>query len=178
MRYLHWPVLRPASAALAVTGCLIVAACGSSASSHSSTPRPKATASSAAAEPTSGPAAEAAIRANWMTLFNGKASIPLRLGLLQDGSQFAAFVQAEAKTSFGQAAKGSSATIASVTITSPSQASVAYEVLLLGTPLLKNQHGIAVYEDGTWKVGVTSFCGLVHLAYSKTSPKIPAPCRS
>ena len=113
-----------------------------------------------------------------MTLFNGKASIPLRLGLLQDGSQFAAFVDAEAKTSFGQAAKGSSAKIASVTITSPSQASVAYEVLLLGTPLLKNQHGIAVYEDGIWKVGAASFCGLVHLASSKTSPKIPAPCRS
>ncbi len=113
-----------------------------------------------------------------MTLFNGKAPIPRRLGLLQDGSQFAAFVEAQAKTSFGQAAKGSSAKIASVTITSPSQASVAYEVLLLGTPLLKNQHGIAVYENGTWKVGVASLCGLVHLAYGKTSPQIPAACRS
>lgn len=113
-----------------------------------------------------------------MTLFNGKASIPLRLGLLQDGSQFAALVAAEAKTSFGQAAKGSSAKIASVTITSPSQATVDYEVLLLGTPLLKNQHGIAVYEDGTWKVGVASFCGLVHVAFGTTGPKIPAVCRS
>jgi hypothetical protein len=177
MRYLHWPEMRPASAALAVTGCLILAACGSSASSHSS-PHATATASSPAAEPTSGPAAEAAIRANWTTLFNGKASIPLRLGLLQDGSQFTAFVESQAKTTFGQAAKGSSAKITSVTITSPSQAAVAYEVLLLGTPLLKNQHGIAVYEDGTWKVGVASFCGLVHLGYGKTNPKIPAACRS
>ncbi len=169
MRYLHWPEMRPASAALAVTGCLILAACGSSGSSHRPPAHPKATASTPVAEPTSGPAAEAAIRTNWMTLFNGKAPIPRRLGLLQDGSQFAAFVEAQAKTSFGQAAKGSSAKIASVTITSPSQASVAYEVLLLGTPLLKNQHGIAVYENGTWKVGVASLCGLVHLAYGKTT---------
>ena len=120
----------------------------------------------------------AAIKANWQTVFNGKAPIPSRLALVQDGSQVAAFVEAQANTSFGAAAAGSTATITSVTITSPSQATVDYQVLLLGTPLLKHQVGTAVYLDGTWKVAIASFCGLTYLEYPKGSPKLPAICRS
>ena len=137
-----------------------------------------ATASASTAEPTSGPPAVAAITANWKTVFNGKAPIPRRLALVQDGSQVAAFVQAQAKTSFGQAATGSTATVSAVTITSPSQATVHYQVLLLGTPLLKNQVGTAIYQDGIWKVAIASFCGLAYLEYPKGSPKLPAACRS
>jgi hypothetical protein len=176
MRSLHWPGLRQASAALAATGCLILAACGGGGASTAS---PKPTASTTtAAEPTSGPAAVAAITANWETVFNGEAPIPSRLTLVQYGPQLAAFVAAQAKTSFGAAAAGSTATVNSVTITSPSQATVHYEVLLLGTPLLKNQVGTAVYLDGVWKVAIASFCGLAYLEYPKGSPKLPAVCRS
>ncbi len=183
MRSLHRPGLRQASAALAATACLILAACGGGGgSSHPpstkpASPRPTASATTAA-EPTSGPAAVAVVRANWQTVFNGQASIPRRLALVQDGPQVAAFVEAQAKTSFGEAASGSTATISSVTITSPSRATVDYQVLLLGTPLLKNQVGTAVYLNGTWKVAIASFCGLTYLEYPKTSPKLPAICRS
>ena len=177
MRSLSWPGLRQAPAALAVAGCLILAACGGGGGSHHPSASPT-TSTSAAAEPTSGPAAVAAITANWKTVFNGKAPIPSRLALVQDGSQVAAFVQAQTKTSFGAAATGSSATVSSVAITSPSKATVHYEVLLLGTPLLKNQVGTAVYLDGVWKVAIASFCGLAYLEYPKGSPKLPAACRS
>ena len=51
-------------------------------------------------------------------------------------------------------------------------------VLLLGTPLLKNQVGTAVYQDGVWKVAISSFCGLAYLEYPKGSPQLPAACRS
>ena len=173
MRSLHWPRLRQASAALAAT----LAGSGGGGSSQHPPPTPAAS-TSTAAEPTSGPEAVAAITANWKTVFNGKASIPSRLALVQDGPQVAAFVEAQAKTSFGQAATGSTATVSSVTITSPSQATVHYEVLLLGTPLLKNQVGTAVYLDGIWKVAIASFCGLAYLEYPRTSPKLPAVCRS
>jgi hypothetical protein len=178
MRSLSWPGLRQVPVAVAATGCLILAACGGGGSSShhaSATPTPSA---SVPAEPTSGPAAVAAITANWKTVFNGKAPIPRRLALVQDGPQVAAFVQAQAKTSFGVAATGSTATVSSVAITSPSQATVHYEVLLLGTPLLKNQVGTAVYLDGIWKVAIASFCGLAYLEYPKGSPKLPAACRS
>ena len=175
MRSLHWPGVRHASAALAATGCLILAACGGGGSPAS--PKPTASAA-AAAEPVSGPAAVAAITANWKTVFNGKASIPSRLALVQDGPQVTAFVEAQAKTSFGAAASGSTATVSSVTITSPTQATVHYQVLLLGTPLLKNQVGAAVYLNGIWKVSIASFCGLAYLQYPKGSSQLPAVCRS
>jgi len=175
MRGVHWPGLRQVSAAAA--GCLILAACGGGGGSHQFSAKPTVSVT-AAAEPTSGPAAVAAITANWKTVFNGKAPIPSRLALVQDGPQVAAFVEAQAKTSFGAAAAGSTATVSSVTITSPSQARVDYEVLLLGTPLLKKQVGFAVYLNGVWKVGIASFCGLAYLEYPKTSPKLPAICRS
>ncbi len=176
MRYVHWPGLHQASAALAATGCLILAACGGGGGSHHPSAKPRSP--TTAAEPASGPAAVAAITANWKTVFNGEVSIPRRLALVQDGPQVAAFVEAQAKTSFGAAAAGSTATVSSVTITSPSQARVDYEVLLLGTPLLKKQVGFAVYLNGVWKVGIASFCGLAYLEYPKTSPKLPAICRS
>ena len=177
MRSLSWPGLRQAPAALAAAGLLILAACGGGSSSHPPSANP-ATSAGRVAEPTSGAAAVAAVTANWKTVFDGKAPIPRRLALVQDGPQVAAFVQAQAKTSFGAAAAGSTATVASVTITSPSQATVRYEVLLLGTPLLKNQVGTAVYLDGIWKVAIASFCGLAYLEYPKGSPELPAACRS
>jgi hypothetical protein len=162
-------------AALAATAFVVLTGC-TSGTQH---PVAKKTASAApAAEPASGPGAVAAIAANWKTVFNGRISIQRRLALVQDGPQIAAFVEGQAKTSFGQAATGSTATVASVTITAPSRATVHYEVLLLGTPLLKNQVGTAVYQNGIWKVGVASLCGLAYLEYSRTSPKIPAICRS
>jgi hypothetical protein len=177
MRCLHRPELRQAWAVLAATGCLILAACGGGSHAAQSASL-KPTASASAAEPVSGPAAVAAITANWKTVFNGKAPIPRRLALVQDGPQLAAFIAAQAKTSFGQAAMGSSAAVTSVLIASPTQATVHWNLLLLGTPLLKNQVGNAVYLDGTWKVAIASFCGLAYLEYPKGSPKLPAACRS
>jgi hypothetical protein len=175
MHSLHWQGLRHASAALAATGCLILAACGGSSPASQ---KPTAGTTTTAAEPASGPAAVAAIKANWETVFNGKAPIPRRLVLVQDGSQVTAFVEAQASTPFGAAAAGSTAAVSSVTISSPTQATVHYDVLLLGTPLLKNQVGNAVYLNGTWKVAIASFCGLTYLQYPKGSPALPAVCRS
>src|SRR5580692_11849796 len=114
MRCLHWPELRQAWVVMTAAGCLILAACGGSSSSSAKPTSPATTASASTAEPTSGPAAVAAITANWKTVFNGKAPIPRRLALVQDGPQLAAFVEAQAKTSFGQAAMGSTAAVTSV----------------------------------------------------------------
>jgi hypothetical protein len=177
MRGLHRVGLCRASAALAAAGCLILAACGGGGGSHHPLVKPAAGASTAA-EPASGPGAVAAITASWKMVFDGKASIPRRLALVQDGPQVAAFVEAQAKTSFGAAATGSTATVTSVTLTSPSQATVDYEVLLLGTPLLKKQVGVAIYCSGVWMVSIASFCGLAYLEYPRKSPKLPAVCRS
>jgi hypothetical protein len=181
MRSLHWPGLhqglRRASAALTFTGCLLLAACGGSPAAKPASQNTTASAS-APGEPVSGAAAVAVITANWKTVFDGKAPLARRLALVQDGPQLTAFIQAQAKTSFGQAAAGSSATVSSVLISSPAQATVHWNLLLLGTPLLKDQVGNAVYLNGVWKVSIASFCGLAYLEYPKGSPKLPAACRS
>ena len=65
-----------------------------------------------------------------------------------------------------------------MTVISSSQAQVTYSILVAGTPELKNQAGTAVYQDGTWKVGVVSFCGLLTLENGGSSSSLPAACKS
>ncbi|HYZ53605.1 MAG TPA: hypothetical protein VE733_08920 [Streptosporangiaceae bacterium] len=60
-------------------------------------------------------------------------------------------------------------------VTSPTQAKVIYSVLLGGTPALKNQPGVAVLQNGTWKVGDQSFCALLTL---ENNGKAPSVCSS
>jgi len=55
---------------------------------------------------------------------------------------------------------------------------VKYDILLNGTPALTNQTGTAVQENGTWKVGVTSFCGLLTLENSGKTAGLPAACQA
>jgi hypothetical protein len=158
--------------------CLLAtaaAACSSSSppsSSSSTATTPAATTPAATPSSTSAPAASgtAAIAANWEAFFNNKTPVAKRVSLLQDGSQFASIIQ-------GQAGSGLAATatakVLKVTNVTASQATVTYEILVSGTPALKNQKGIAVNQGGTWKVGVGSFCGLLGLEGLK---KLPAAC--
>ncbi len=155
-------------------GCAVVAlavtvtACGSSSPSSSSTSKPPATSSS------SGSAASQ-ITTNWETFFSAKTPTSERVNLLQDGSQFQSVIQAQ---SGGGLASQASAKVIKVTINSPSQATVKYDILLSGTPALSNQTGTAVYQDGTWKVGVTSFCGLLTLENGGKTSGLPAACHT
>ena len=62
---------------------------------------------------------------------------------------------------------------------SPPQAAVTYTILLDGQPpALTNQPGMAVYQDGTWKVGLASFCGLLSVENSGNTSGLPAACKS
>ena len=48
----------------------------------------------------------------------------------------------------------------------PYQATVIYTALVPGAFELTNLTGKAVYQNGTWKVGVRSFCGVLALGMS------------
>lgn len=85
---------------------------------------------------------------------------------------FASIIKAQASSSLASSA---SAKVTKVTVTSPAQAKVTYDVLLGGTPALSGQSGVAVKEDGTWKVGATSFCGLLKL---EQTPGLPSVCKA
>ncbi len=157
-------------------GCALVvlaataAACGSSSPSSSST-SPAASSS----KPSSSGSAVSQITANWQTFFSAKTPTSERVSLLQDGSQFQSVIQAQ---SGGGLASQASAKVVKVTVNSASQASVKYDILLNGTPALSNQTGTAVYQDGTWKVGVTSFCGLLTLENGGKTSGLPSACHT
>jgi hypothetical protein len=162
---------------LACAACLGVAACSSSTSSSppasSPSAKPSSTSTSSASSAVS--ADEKAITANWTAFFNPKTPVAQRVKLLQDGSAFASTIQAQA----GSALAGSaSAQVTKVTVITTSEAAVTYNVLLAGTPALKNQAGTAVYQDGMWKVGVASFCGLLTLENAGKTSGLPSVCKS
>jgi hypothetical protein len=139
-------------------------------SSPAASPSSTATATTTAAASGGSAATVAAIKKNWETFFNGKTPAATKVTLVQDGTKFAAVLQAAASNPSGATA---SATVQSVTLTSATEATVHYTILVSGTPMLAGQKGTAVLENGTWKVGVASFCALAAL---ENSGKAPAGC--
>jgi hypothetical protein len=166
---------------IALAGLAVLAtACGGSSpsASGSSPPPPAPTSSSPAASasaPAGGTAAIAAITTNWEAFFNAKTPDSQRIGLLQDGPQFASVIHAQSGSGLAALA---TAKVTHVTVNSPTMATVSYEILISGTPQLKNQTGTAVYQNGTWKVGVASFCGLLILENAGKTSGLPAACTS
>ena len=152
---------------------VLLVAIGLAASACSSSPAPKTSPTTSApstatapaspsssGEPTSGSGAISAIEANWATFFNAKTPVSKRLALLEDGQEFAPVIKAQAGT--GLAAEATSK-VTHVSLTGTDQAAVTYDILVGGKPALSNRSGVAVYQDGVWKVGVASFCALLKL---------------
>jgi len=180
-RHLLVPVL-----GLAVAATMSACSSGSSSSISSAATSPTAAASSAApatsaAAVPSSPAASpsstftgtaAAIEKSWETFFNGSTPAATKAGLVQNGQAFLPVLEAQAKNPQGATA---SASVQSITMTSATQATVTYTILVSGTPMLAGQKGTAVLEDGTWKVGTASFCALAALeSAGKAVPGCPA----
>jgi len=152
-----------------------LAACSGGGSTTSSAPASAPSSPAAAAPSGSGSgssSAQQAITTNWEAFFNPQTPVAKRVSLLQHGSLFASVIRAQAGSSLASQA---SAKVTKVTVTSPTQADVTYTILLAGAPVLKNQHGVAVNEGGTWKVGVTSFCGLLTV---ENNGKTPTVCKA
>jgi hypothetical protein len=156
-----------------------VAGCGSSSTSGGSASTPPvaspAPASSAASAPTSagGAAADSEIAANWTAFFNAKTPVAKRVSLLQDGQAFASVIKSQAG---GGLAAAATAKVTKVSVTSPSQATVTYSILVGGQPALAGKTGVAVKQDGVWKVGVASFCGLLALENGGKTAGLPSAC--
>jgi ABC-type glycerol-3-phosphate transport system substrate-binding protein len=172
-----WVITRRliSSILLACMAGLGLAACGSSSSSTTPAASPSSPAASPAASASAAASGDAkAIAANWAAFFNAKTPVATRVGLLQDGSDFSSIIKSQAGSGLASQA---TAQVTKVTVITSSEAQVTYSILISGTPELKNQNGTAVYEDGTWKVGVTSFCGLLTLENGGSSSSLPAACK-
>jgi len=71
-----------------------------------------------------------------------------------------------------------SVTVSSVTLVSATRAKVVYTLLEDGTPVRARQLGVAVYQDGTWKVGVATFCSLLAIENGGRTSLLPAACKA
>jgi hypothetical protein len=141
------PGLLAAVSVLFVAGSLLFSACTSGASPNARTPK---NSSSTVAK----------ITADWTTFFKGTTPAAEKVSLLQNGSEFASFIKAQAKTSTG---KSVSVKVTKVKITSKTSATVTYNLLLSGSTALSGSKGKAIYQDKKWKVSDTSFCALLSL---------------
>jgi hypothetical protein len=55
---------------------------------------------------------------------------------------------------------------------------VKYNLIASGQSVLSDTPGTAVLQDGVWKVGDASFCGLLSEAGPILNIKVPAACSS
>jgi len=104
-----------------------------------------------------------------VAFFDPATPTATKVTLLQNGSKFSAVLAGEASSS---QAKETAAQVTAVTVTG-STASVTWNLLLSGFPVVKAQKGQAVLTNGTWQVADSSFCGLLSL-----QPPVPAACKS
>jgi len=186
MQPLHYRASGLAFTAAFLTAGLVLAGCGGSGSSSNPPPAPPTTSSAPpstspssppanSSEPTSGPGAVQAIETNWAKFFDAKTPIPQRIALLENGQQFADVIHAQANFTL---AKLATAKVTHVTLTGTSQAAVTYSILISGKTGLGGQAGVAVYQDGVWKVGDSSFCGLLKIENAGSSKGLPAGCKA
>lgn len=148
-----------------------LAACGDDeegeSASPSSSPTPAASPSPSTSE-LSGE--EAQIAANWEEFFAGTTAADRKIALLQNGEQFADVIEARAESPLSQS---TTAEVTAVTLTSDTDATVTYSILMSEQVVLPDQTGQAVLEDGVWKVGAASFQAL--LALEGAASGAPSP---
>jgi hypothetical protein len=153
---------------------ILLAACGSStppsASITTTTSPTTSTAATSTSAPSTSTGLSAAIITNWTTFFSGQTPAAKKLALLQNGSAFASIVNGQASSGLAQSAKAKVSTVTGLTATS---GDVHYAIYLGSTPALPNEVGVAVKQDGIWKVSDASFCVLLNLEGVR-APSCPA----
>src|SRR5262249_17985676 len=158
---------------LAATG-IALTACGSNGGGSGSTtpatssgsPTPQSSAPAAGGEPASGSGAVTAIKKNWATFFSAKTPTSRRNPFVPAGGNVAKVIKSQSGSSLAAAA---SAKVSHVALTGTNQASVTYSIYVGGQAALPDQQGVAVYQDGVWKVGLVSFCALLRIENAGTS---------
>ncbi|MEV7445605.1 hypothetical protein AB0O22_31480 [Streptomyces sp. NPDC091204] len=106
-------------------------------------------------------AAKEQIEKNWAAFFDPQTPVKEKADLLQHGEVIAVLLGL-----FGTDADSpdTAVEISDVTFTSPTEAKVTYDLLVGGIPVLEDSKGVAVLDDGVWKVSLKSLCGLIALS--------------
>ncbi|MEU9164609.1 hypothetical protein AB0D29_30595 [Streptomyces sp. NPDC048424] len=106
-------------------------------------------------------AAKEQIEKNWAAFFDPETPVKEKADLLQHGEMIAMLLGL-----FGTDpdSPDTAVEISDITFTSPTEAKVTYDLLVSGVPALEESKGVAVLDDGVWKVSLKSLCGLIDLS--------------
>jgi len=121
-------------------------------------PSSTATAATGNGQPESPEEARADVVAAFTSAYDGTKPLSERLAQIDDPAGVDAAITSASAGQFGGAAASSRITISQVVFTSPSAATVNYDVLAGGTPALLNRVGTARLVAGTWKVTRATIC--------------------
>lgn len=108
-------------------------------------------------------AAEAEVRTAWESFFDGTIPQETKPTYLERSAELGEALRLAAQDpNAGQSA----ASVKSVTFagTDPDRATVGYDILSGGQVVLAGAEGLAVLEDGAWKVSAQTFCQLTSLS--------------
>ncbi|MEV5647231.1 hypothetical protein AB0L57_03175 [Nocardia sp. NPDC052254] len=148
---------------IAVIAVATITGCSDDKSDNATTSSPAAT--SAAATPGAGaaaadPATTKAVTDAYVQFFDAKQPADQRAAVVEKGDGFAPVLAAQASN---PQAQGTSATVSKVATVDATHADVTYTLLMNGNPVLPDQAGQAVQENGQWKVAASTFCTLLKL---------------
>jgi len=159
--------------AVAAAALAVLAAAGCS-SSKSGTEPSNTAGSTTGAGSTTAPSADAAtvaaIKNAYAKFFAPDTPEQVSLGLLQNGAAFKSTIEKQGQ---GDYAQKSSAKVTKVSLASADVATVVYTIYVGDQPMLADQPGYAVRENGTWQVAEHTFCQLLTLENSA-----PAECQT
>ena len=162
----YFPDMRILPPAVALTAVLALAGCGGSSSNGAADTTPTTSAS----VPADQAKATADITTAWQTFFHTGTDPQQAAQLLENGDQLNSAIKVAAKIQKQQKIT-EDAKVLGVAFTSPTAATVTYNLLSHGTTLLPNATGQAVLQGGQWKVSQSTFCTLVQLGSGgKTIP--------
>jgi hypothetical protein len=125
---------------------LAMAACGGSGTPATVAPPPSISLPA--------PAEADNIAASYVMFFDGSRAVADKVGLLENGQQYASQLESLAASANGKAL---SIAINSLGSISASVAEVRFTLLVNGQPAHSEQTGKAVLQDGTWKVAAETF---------------------
>ena len=156
--------------ALAVCGSMAVAAavvtgCSDSSEDTSgddtSTTSSVATTTTATAEAASADTATTeAVTASYVTFFDGTTPAATRASRSRSTTSSPAPATGRIRATDPQAS-ATAAPVEGVTVADDGTATVSWTLLMNGAPVLPDQSGEAIEEDGTWKVSAATFCALL-----------------
>ncbi|MEV4241713.1 MULTISPECIES: hypothetical protein [Nocardia] len=134
-------------------------ACGSTDKTSGTTTTTAAAASMSSTAAQADSATTNAVTHAFVAFFDTKTPVDQRVALVENGTTFAPVLTAQADNPATQ----TTATVSAVQAGDAAHATVTYTLLMGGNPVLPDQSGQAVQENGQWKVAATTFCALVEL---------------